>query len=154
VIAPAQDLPALQGEGDVALTPQPVVEALQVERVTGVLLTSCEQIEDLQLPHLVTEPLAGVAGEEHGLFPGCRPVHRDGLGELRGGIVDRDLAEREREVDRPDEEAADACHPRDLVDQVIALCRYRNMAPKITREMLDSACTTYFVDAEGSEDVA
>jgi hypothetical protein len=47
-----------------------------------------------------------------------------------------------------------ACHPRDLVDQVIALCRYRNMAPKITREMLDSACTTYFVDAEGSEDVA
>ena len=47
-----------------------------------------------------------------------------------------------------------ACHPRDLVDQVIALCRYRGIPAKITREMLDSACTTYFVDGVGSEDVA
>ena len=39
-----------------------------------------------------------------------------------------------------------ACHPRDLLDQVIALCRYRGIAPKITRELMDRACASYFVD--------
>jgi hypothetical protein len=39
-----------------------------------------------------------------------------------------------------------ACHPRDLIDQVIALCRYRGQQPAITRELLDAACRSYFVD--------
>jgi hypothetical protein len=39
-----------------------------------------------------------------------------------------------------------ACHPRDLIDQVTALCRYRGIAPSITRELLDRACESYFVD--------
>ncbi len=39
-----------------------------------------------------------------------------------------------------------ACHPRDLIDQVTALCRYRGVAPTITRELLDRACESYFVD--------
>jgi hypothetical protein len=39
-----------------------------------------------------------------------------------------------------------ACHPRDLIEQVISLCRYRGIEPKITRELLDRACQTYFVD--------
>jgi DNA-binding PadR family transcriptional regulator len=39
-----------------------------------------------------------------------------------------------------------ACHPRDLIDQVTALCRYRGIAPAITRELLDKACESYFVD--------
>jgi hypothetical protein len=39
-----------------------------------------------------------------------------------------------------------ACHPRDLLEQVIALCRYRGVAPTITRELLDRACESYFVD--------
>jgi hypothetical protein len=39
-----------------------------------------------------------------------------------------------------------ACHPRDLIDQVTALCRYRGLAPTITRELLDRACESYFVD--------
>ncbi len=39
-----------------------------------------------------------------------------------------------------------ACHPRDLLDQVIALCRYRGVEPAITRELLDRACQSYFVD--------
>ena len=38
-----------------------------------------------------------------------------------------------------------ACHPRDLLDQVTALCRYRGIEPAITREMLDAACSAYFV---------
>jgi hypothetical protein len=39
-----------------------------------------------------------------------------------------------------------ACHPRDLLDQVTALCRYRGIEPTITRELLDAACASYFVD--------
>jgi MoxR-like ATPase len=38
-----------------------------------------------------------------------------------------------------------ACHPRDLLDQVSALCRYRGIEPAITRELLDAACKSYFV---------
>jgi hypothetical protein len=39
-----------------------------------------------------------------------------------------------------------SCHPRDLLDQVTALCRYRGVEPSITRELLDAACASYFVD--------
>jgi hypothetical protein len=41
-----------------------------------------------------------------------------------------------------------ACHPRDLLDQVTALCRYRGIEPVITRELLDAACASYFVGEE------
>jgi hypothetical protein len=47
-----------------------------------------------------------------------------------------------------------ACHPRDLVEQVISLCRYRGITPKITRELLDRACASYFVEGEEAGDVA
>ena len=46
----------------------------------------------------------------------------------------------------PAERPLRACHPRDLLDQVMALCRYRGITPKITRELLDRACASYFVD--------
>ena len=39
-----------------------------------------------------------------------------------------------------------ACHPRDLLDQIEALCRYRGIEPVITRELLDAACASYFVN--------
>jgi predicted ATPase with chaperone activity len=39
-----------------------------------------------------------------------------------------------------------ACHPRDLVEQVVDLSRYQNKQPVITRELLDAACTSYFLD--------
>jgi len=39
-----------------------------------------------------------------------------------------------------------ACQPRDLVEQVTALCQYRGEEPRITRELLDAACAAYFVD--------
>jgi hypothetical protein len=39
-----------------------------------------------------------------------------------------------------------ACQPRDLIDQITALCRYRGVKPVITRELIDAACTSYFVD--------
>ena len=44
-----------------------------------------------------------------------------------------------------------ACHPRDLLDQVTALCRYRGVEPSITRELLESACHAYFVEGAGQE---
>jgi hypothetical protein len=39
-----------------------------------------------------------------------------------------------------------ACHPRDLLDQITALCRYRGIEPIITRDLIDAACASYFVD--------
>jgi hypothetical protein len=47
---------------------------------------------------------------------------------------------------RPLQRALRACHPRDLIEQVTALCRYRGSKPRITRELLDAACAAYFVD--------
>jgi hypothetical protein len=41
-----------------------------------------------------------------------------------------------------------ACHPRDLIDQVTAMCRYLGQEPTITRDLLDAACRAYFVDHE------
>jgi hypothetical protein len=41
-----------------------------------------------------------------------------------------------------------ACHPRDLVDQVIDMCRYHNRPATITRELLDAACTNYFLEEQ------
>jgi hypothetical protein len=43
-----------------------------------------------------------------------------------------------------------ACHPRDLLEHVTAMCRYRGIEPVITRELLDAACSAYFVDDEGT----
>jgi hypothetical protein len=47
---------------------------------------------------------------------------------------------------RPGGRPLRACHPRDLIDQITALCRYRGVKPVITRELIDAACTSYFVD--------
>jgi hypothetical protein len=44
-----------------------------------------------------------------------------------------------------------ACHPRDLLDQVTALCRYRGIEPVLSREMLDLACEAYFLDDKVSQ---
>jgi hypothetical protein len=44
-----------------------------------------------------------------------------------------------------------ACHPRDLVEQVVDMCRYQQRAPLITRELLDAACASYFLEEAGSQ---
>jgi hypothetical protein len=43
-----------------------------------------------------------------------------------------------------------ACHPRDLLEQIAALCRYRGIEPIITRELIDAACKSYFVGTASS----
>jgi hypothetical protein len=42
-----------------------------------------------------------------------------------------------------------SCHPRDLLDQITAMCRFRGCEPVITRELLDDACQAYFLDESG-----
>jgi hypothetical protein len=44
-----------------------------------------------------------------------------------------------------------ACHPRDLVEQVVNICRYQNRPPVITRELLDAACSSYFLEETQSQ---
>jgi hypothetical protein len=39
-----------------------------------------------------------------------------------------------------------ACHPRDLTDQVISLCRYHRRPPELTRDLLDAVCQSYFLE--------
>ena len=47
-----------------------------------------------------------------------------------------------RPVNRP----LRACQPRDLLEQVVAHCRYRGVEPAVTPELIDAACASYFVD--------
>jgi hypothetical protein len=44
-----------------------------------------------------------------------------------------------------------ACHPRDLISQVVDRCRYEDREPVITRELLDAACHSYFVEETQSQ---
>ncbi len=39
-----------------------------------------------------------------------------------------------------------ACHPRDLTDQIVHLCRYHQRKAEITPELLDAVCQTYFLE--------
>jgi predicted ATPase with chaperone activity len=39
-----------------------------------------------------------------------------------------------------------ACHPRDLTDQVVNLCRYQRRRAEITPELLDQVCQSYFLE--------
>jgi len=48
----------------------------------------------------------------------------------------------------PNQRPLRACHPRDILDQVMALCRYRGQEPTVSRELLDAACRAYFVDTD------
>jgi len=52
---------------------------------------------------------------------------------------------------RPEGRPLRACQPRDLLDQVTALCRYRGSEPTITRDLLDAACASYFLDNTASD---
>jgi hypothetical protein len=44
-----------------------------------------------------------------------------------------------------------ACHPRDLVEQVVDICRYQKKPAAITRELLDMACGSYFLEEQESQ---
>jgi hypothetical protein len=44
-----------------------------------------------------------------------------------------------------------ACHPRDLVEQVVDQCRYQQRELAITRAALDKACAAYFLEESHSQ---
>ena len=39
-----------------------------------------------------------------------------------------------------------ACHPRDIVDQLIDIARYLNVPPTLSKDLIDRACDAYFVE--------
>jgi len=39
-----------------------------------------------------------------------------------------------------------ACHPRDLIGQIVSFCRYHQRPVEVTPELLDVVCATYFID--------
>jgi len=39
-----------------------------------------------------------------------------------------------------------AVHPRDIVDQIIDIAHYRGLEPALTEELIDQACSSYFVE--------
>ena len=47
-----------------------------------------------------------------------------------------------------------ACHPRDIIEQVLDMCRFQGRQPVVTRELLDAACESYFLDEQKSERAA
>jgi SpoVK/Ycf46/Vps4 family AAA+-type ATPase len=39
-----------------------------------------------------------------------------------------------------------ACHPRDLTDQIVSLCRYHRRPAELTPDLLDAVCQSYFLE--------
>jgi len=67
------------------------------------------------------------------------PFDKDGFSYL----VDRYY----RKANRP----LRACHPRDLVEQIVNNARYNDKAPALTNDFIDQACASYFVQPPGEE---
>src|SRR5262249_31371446 len=97
LIADAEQLPALEGEGDVPLLPDPVVEVLQIKIVPA--CCDREQVEELQLPGLIAQTLTRVAGEEDRLLPGCLLIHRNESAKPFGRFLQGEFTEREGDVE-------------------------------------------------------
>jgi hypothetical protein len=58
------------------------------------------------------------------------------------GVVNYLLEEHYDPFDRP----MDACHPRDLVEQIFDMAKFFEIPAELTRENIDRACGTYFVE--------
>jgi hypothetical protein len=70
----------------------------------------------------------------------------------RGLVFDPVMIEYlERKYYKPRKLQMRACHPRDLISQVVDICRYTNRDPVITRELLDLACGNYFIEEAESQ---
>jgi SpoVK/Ycf46/Vps4 family AAA+-type ATPase len=58
------------------------------------------------------------------------------------GLVDELLAD----YYRPRKIALRGCHPRDLIRQALSLAAFFNRPPHLTRDLLEAACNSYFID--------
>lgn len=45
-----------------------------------------------------------------------------------------------------EQRSMDACHPRDLLEQILDYCNFHQLPPGLTKENLERACRIYFVD--------
>ncbi len=61
--------------------------------------------------------------------------------EYRQEVIDYLLETYYLSQDRP----LAACHPRDLVEQIVDIARFEERPPELNRETIDLACQTYFV---------
>ena len=69
----------------------------------------------------------------------------------RGIAFDRTLIEHLlQSYYKPRKIALRGCQPRDLLDQVLSLADYRGEARRMTAELLQAACASYFVDEKES----
>jgi SpoVK/Ycf46/Vps4 family AAA+-type ATPase len=41
-----------------------------------------------------------------------------------------------------------ACHPRDLIEHLVGIARYRGVPPRLTPELIDAAWDSYFVNLQ------
>jgi hypothetical protein len=72
--------------------------------------------------------------------------------QRRGMTFDSVMVEYlDRKYYKPRKIQMRACHPRDLISQVVDRCRYEGREPLITRELLDAACGSYFVEESESQ---
>jgi predicted ATPase with chaperone activity len=39
-----------------------------------------------------------------------------------------------------------SCHPRDILDHITDIARFQDISPQLTRELIDQACLSYFVE--------
>jgi len=70
----------------------------------------------------------------------------------RGLIFDPVMVEYlERKYYAPRRLQMRACHPRDLINHVVDICRYTKREPMISRELLDAACGSYFIEEAESQ---
>lgn len=62
--------------------------------------------------------------------------------EYRQEVIDYLLETYYLSQDRP----LAACHPRDLVEQIVDIARFEEQPPELTKAAIDQACQTYFVN--------
>jgi hypothetical protein len=60
-------------------------------------------------------------------------------------VIDALIAKHYRDTGR----ALHGAHPRDLLNHVVHAARYLGLPMQLTTELIDLACSTYFVDASG-----
>jgi predicted ATPase with chaperone activity len=49
---------------------------------------------------------------------------------------------------RNGEQVMQAVHPRDILNTLVAICEYERIPPRLTPELLDEACASYFVSSQ------
>jgi predicted ATPase with chaperone activity len=79
-------------------------------------------------------------------WDGYRQIFRRMCREKRVPYSEEGLAYLIKEHYIKHDRSRRGCHPRDLIDQVKDIATYLNIPPRLSTELIDQACNTYFVD--------